>query len=209
MHDGCKSGVEKAWLVTALTVYVFHRLLETAPGGDGLWLFEALMIILTFPFGPLAMLFLALGVSELRGLMDVGWILDWSTLLFVGYIQWFVVLPEIRRNSKLTVLNLTTPVEVASTVKSASPVEIAPPVEIVSPVEVASPASPNDSLTLPEVAPVGFNAADFLPALAEFDEAGLTALDKVLRASPSAPPARQAPPSCDEVIFPAVLGSRA
>jgi len=166
MHFGCKTKAEKAWLVASVTALVLHRLLEVEPDAGGMLLVEALMSALSFPCGPVAMLFIMMGVGGLSDYTDVSWLLDWSTLLFVGYVQWFWVLPEIRRNNQTITLNLT------------------------SPVEIASPAPPqDDSLTLPELAPVVFNTATFVPLLAEFDEAGLTALERVLQAQ-AAPPRR-------------------
>jgi hypothetical protein len=169
MPFGCKTKVEKAWLVASLTALVLHRLLEVDPDADGLWLIETLIVVLTFPCGPVAMLFLAIGVEAMSDRTDLSWLLDWSTLLVVGYLQWFWVLPEIRRNNRLTIVNLSSSVELDS------------------PSEIAAPAPPPGSLNLPELppAPVAFNAAAFVPPLAQFDEAGLTALDRVLRAEVS------------------------
>lgn len=216
MHDACKTGKEKAWLAVSLATFFLHRLMEATSSTEGMWVFETLMIVLSFPFGLVAMLFLAIGADALREYMEVGWILDWSTLLVVGYIQWFWVLPEIRRNSKLVSLNLTSLVETASPVEIVSPVKIVSPVETAPPSEIASPAPPYKTSTLPEAAPVAFNVADFLPSFTEFtefDEAGLTALDRVLRQPQQTPtpalPAPHATPSGEELIFPSVLGSRA
>jgi len=159
MRFVCKTRVEKAWLVASVSAFVLHRLLEVEPDGGAMWLVEAAMIALSFPFGTIAMLFILMGVEGLSESTDLSWLLDWSTLLFIGYIQWFWVLPEMRQNNQLITLHL------------------APPVEIVS----ALP--PNDSATLPATAPpVVFNSATFVPPLTEFDEAGLTALDRVLQA---------------------------
>jgi len=155
----CKTKLEKAWLVASAIAFVLHRLFEVEPDAGVMWLLEAAMIALSFPFGPIAMLFILIGVQGASDYTDLSWLLDWSTLLFIGYIQWFWVLPEMRQNNQLITLHL------------------APPVEIVS----ALP--PNDSATLPATAlPVVFNSAIFVPPLTEFDEAGLTALDRVLQA---------------------------
>lgn len=215
MHDGRKTLIEKTWLAVGVTSFVLHRLMEATSTTDGIWFIEAIMVVLSFPFGVLAMFFLALGVHELREVGDASWILDWSTLLFIGYIQWFVVLPEIRRNNTLVTLNLTFPAETASPITLALPVEIvsslnsASPANIASPVEIVSSAPPPDTSTPREAPRVVFNAADFVPPFAEFDEAGLTALDRVLRAPRQAPPpAAQAPPATDELIFPAALPAR-
>lgn len=193
----CKTKLEKAWIVASVTALVLHRLLEDEPNVSGaLLLFEWAMILLSFPFGPVAMIFLAIVVESLGVYRDVSWLFDWSTLLFVGYIQWFWVLPEIRRNSQLLTLNLTSPVAIVS------PVETISPIKITSPSEIAAPAAPPDaSLTPPELpAPFVFDVAAFVPVLAEFDEAGLTALERVLRAQQTFLPA-PASPSCVESVL--------
>lgn len=179
----CKTKWEKAWLVASVTAFVLHRLLEVEPHSGAMWLVEALMVALSFPFGPIAMLFILMGVEGASGYADLSWLLDWSTLLFVGYIQWFWVLPEIRRNSQLTTLNLAQPVEMVSALPSNNSATLA--------------------ITLPAtVPPFVFNSATFLPPLTEFDEAGLTALDRVLQqaqmtSSPLAP--EEAPPLLSHV----------
>ena len=165
MRFGCKTKAEKIWLGASVTTLMLHRLLEVEPDAGALWLVEALMIGLSFPCGPVAMLFILMGVEGLSDDADLSWLLDWSTLLFVGYIQWFWVLPEIRQNNQLITLQLTPRVEIVSVLP------------------------PNDPATLPAIAPpVGFDSATFWPPLTEFDEAGLTALDRVLQAQ-ALPPA--------------------
>jgi hypothetical protein len=188
----CKTRFEKAWLVASTTALLLHHLLEAEPDPGGIWLLETAMIVLTFPFGPIAMLFIAIGVEQLRVYADMSWLLDWSTLLFAGYIQWFWVLPEIRRNNQLIALNLAAPVETVSPVEHAPPVEIISPAKVTTPFEVASPAqpSPDNPVVLPKPARAVFNTADFVPAFAGFDEAGLTALDRVLRAEKFLTPAQ-------------------
>jgi hypothetical protein len=175
MPFGCKTKAEKTWLMVSLTALVVHRLLEIEPSPRVMWLVEALMVVLTFPLGLIVMFFLALGVDASSRHADFSWLLDWSTLLVIGYLQWFWMLPEIRRNSQPITFNLTSPVEIAASVETAAPPETATP---------APP--PHDTLTLtelpPHAAPVVFNVAAFVPPLSEFDEAGLTALDRVLRA---------------------------
>ena len=171
MRFVCKTKLEKAWLVASVIAFVLHRLLEVEPDAGALWLVEAAMIALSFPFGPIAMLFIFMGVEGVSEHTDLSWLLDWSTLLFIGYIQWFWVLPEMRQNNHLITLHLAPRVETVSALPS------------------------NDSAILPENAPpVVFNSALFVPPLAEFDEAGLTALDRVLQAQAS-PPAPLVPTS--------------
>jgi hypothetical protein len=212
MRFGCKTGAEKAWLVASVTALVLHRLLEVEPDAGGMWLVEGVMITLSLPFGPIAMFFILAGVEGLSVYTDLSWLLDWSTLLFVGYVQWFWVLPEIRRNNQPLTLNLTSPAE-------TSPLETPPiktvavetmPVETLNvetlpvealPAEIASTASPCGAATLRAHAPVVFDAAAFVPPLAEFDEAGLTPLERVLRAPKTSPHAPEAASSRAESIF--------
>ena len=159
MPFGCKTKFEKAWLAAGVTAFVLHRLLEVEPNAGAMWLVEAAMVVLSFPCGPVAMLFILMGVEGMSGHADLSWLLDWSTLLFIGYIQWFWVLSEMRRNNQLLALHLA------------------------SPVEIVSALPPDNSATFPETAPpVVFSSANFVPPLTEFDEAGLTALGRVLQA---------------------------
>jgi hypothetical protein len=170
MRLPCKTKFEKAWIVTSVVILVIHRMLEASALDSyspahllQIWL-DVAMVVLSFPLGGLVMLILqeaTLWCDACRGLEAT---LDWATLLFAGYIQWFWVLPEILRSRQLTLLNLRQPAT------------------IVLP-EVARPDS--------EAPPVLTAKAESFPfPPAEFDEAGLTALDRVLRAEASAPTAR-------------------
>jgi hypothetical protein len=161
----CKTKLEKAWLAAGVTAFFLHRLLEVEPDRDAMWLMEAAMVVLSFPCGPVAMLFVLMGVEGMSGYTNLSWLLDWSTLLFVGYIQWFWVLPEMRRNNQLMTLRLAATDEIVPT------------------------APTNDCATLPATAPpFKFDSGTFMPLLTEFDEAGLTALDRVLQAEAASPP---------------------
>jgi hypothetical protein len=193
----CKTKIEKAWLVTSACIFVLHRLLEDASPGcyaDAaplrMWLGVA-MIALSFPFGGLALLALHAALFWCDDCRSVEFIFDWSTLLFAGYIQWFWVLPEVLRNRELTLLDLKRLPETVSPNVSAPDPEPTPAAR-----EAASPVA-REAAPLP-----AFDAAAFVPSRAEFDEAGLTALDRVLQtqASPPAP----ASPSHVEAIFPRV-----
>ena len=195
MRIACKTGVEKAWIVASVTALVLHRLLEVEPHAGGLWLVEGAMVILSFPLATVAMPFVSVVAEGLSGYANLSWLPDWPTLLFIGYIQWFWVLPEMRRNKLLVTLNLTSPAETSPV--EASPVHTLPvetlPVETLpvetSPAEIASPAPPCDSPVLDSPAPAAFDLAAFVPPFVEFDEAGLTALERVLRAQKPSPPA--------------------
>lgn len=181
MLFGCKTNAKKAWIAASLTALVLHRLLEIEPRADWIWLVEGAMIALSFPAGPIAMIFILAGVEGTRGYTDLSWLLDWSTLLFMGYVQWFWMLPEMRRNKQPLTLNLTSPAETASSAETTS-------------VETPSPAPSHGSLTLPEPAPVIFNAASLLPLLAAFDEAGMSPLERALRTPRTSPHAPQTSP---------------
>lgn len=212
MRFGCKTGAEKAWLVASATALMLHRLLEVEPDAGGMWLVEGVMITLSLPFGPIAMFFILAGVEGLSAHTDLSWLLDWSTLLFVGYVQWFWVLPEIRRNNQPLTLNLTLPAETSPPETSTAET---PPIKTVSverlnverlnvetlPAEIASTAPPCGAATLRAPAPVVFDAAAFVPPLVEFDEAGLTPLERVLRAPKTSPHAPEAASSRAESIF--------
>jgi hypothetical protein len=200
MRFECKTKIEKAWLVASILIFVAHRLLE--PSAQGyysvatplrLWL-EVAMVVLSFPLGGLTMFIVHSSLSWGDNCQDLEFLLDWSLLLFAGYIQWFWVLPEFLRGRKLTFLSL----------KGATGT-ISPHASSAADIEAAMPAAPVDA-ALPgafDAAPLpAFDAAAFVPALAEFDEAGLTALDRVFQAQTS--PTAQATPSHVEAIFPRV-----
>jgi hypothetical protein len=193
----CKTKIEKAWLATSACIFVLHRILENSSPGcyaDAaplrMWLGVA-MIALSFPFGGLALLALHAALFWCDDCRNVEFLFDWSTLLFAGYIQWFWVLPEIFRNRELTLLDLKRlPETVAPNVSTPGPDPAPAALETASPVVL-------------EAAPLpAFEAAAFVPGFAEFDEAGLTALDRIFQARTS-PPA-PASPSPVEAIFPRV-----
>lgn len=174
MRVECKTGAEKAWLAASVSAFVLYHLSEGAYVTDGMFLFGALMVGLSFPLGPIAMCCFAVMASLSGGESVWMWLLDWPTLIFVGYVQWFWLLPEIRRSNEPIALNLT---QIAAPVAAAR-------------VPDNSPA-PTMKETLPAAitpaAQVSFDAASFLPPLEEFDEAGLTALERVLRADDALP----------------------
>ncbi len=158
MRVGCKSRVEKAWLATSLLVFVAHRWLEATNGGfaplsSPATCLKWAMVALSFPSGALAMFVINDAVYWCEGCRHLEWMLDWSTVLFAGYIQWFWMLPEYRKRRELNVLQL----------KDVGRV---------------------DKVTAPHEAVAALASAPPLPAastFAEFDAAGLTALDRVLR----------------------------
>jgi len=159
MTPKCKS--EKAWLAFGLLVFVGHRLLEV--GGDGgaagsfMLLLEVIMVAMTFPLGSIAMLFLALLTVSCESCRDLEWMLDWSTLMLAGYLQWFWLVPELRGRNKLTLLNLS-PRTVAETIGHLG-------------LSVATPEP------LPALPPLPLTAEE-LPR--EFDGEGRTPLERVL-----------------------------
>jgi hypothetical protein len=187
MRLPCKTKTEKAWLVVSLFILVAHRMFEVAPPSHyspayllEVWL-EVAMVVLSFPLGGLVMFVLRDAVFWCGGCRGLEWTLDWATLLFAGYIQWFWVLPEILRGRQLTLLNLRQPVEAVLPDATSS----APAPEVT---QVAGASAASGSFT-------------HLPA--EFDEAGLTALGRVLQAqqTPQPVPAPTHAPRA-ELIFP-------
>ena len=214
MRFECKTKIEKTWLVASVLIFVTHQLLEVsvpghynAAGALRLWL-EVAMVALSFPLGGMALFVIQNVAYWCDGCRDLEFMVDWSTLLFAGYIQWFWVLPEFLRGRKLSLLNLTRLPEIISS--NASPADheappaslaAAPPFSFVAPPPAATtaavPIDDCDDAPLP-----AFDAAAFTPTLAEFDAAGLTALDRVFQAA-SSPPAH-ASPSHVEAIFPQV-----
>ncbi|MGI9104916.1 MAG: hypothetical protein ACR2G4_01560 [Pyrinomonadaceae bacterium] len=145
--------------MASLITLILHRLLEIEQSGDAqvggvMLLVEAAMVVLSFPTGPVAMLFLLIFVESVGGIRDSSWLLDWPTLLFAGYLQWFWLLPEIRENCKPLTLNLT---------------------------QRGTIAAPEKSSSVPEVTLAAPDAEAFSFPLTGFDEAGFTALERVLR----------------------------
>lgn len=206
MRFECKTKIEKVWLVTSVSILVVHKMLEgSSPAyyevDTPLGLFLKLaMIALSFPLGSLAMYALHDARFWCEGCRDLEWMLDWSTLLFAGYIQWFWVLPEFLRGRKLILISLKQRPETIS--PDAVAASIAEPAA--ASLDVAPRAACEDApRAAREAAPLpAFDVAAFAPRLDEFDEAGLTALGRVFQAqsSPHAP----ASPSHVEAIFPRV-----
>jgi hypothetical protein len=198
MRFECKTKFEKAWLAASVAIFITYRLLEgSSPGYYTLGAMltqrlELAMLILSFPLGGLTMFVLNDALYWCEGCRNLEFLLDWPTLLFAGYIQWFWVLPEFLRSRKLTLLDLKRLPETLS--PNAAPVVVRP----ATPAALdAAPPRALDAAPLP-----AFDAAAYAPARAEFDEAGLTALDRVFQAQ--SPPAAQRPPSHVEAIFPGV-----
>ncbi len=191
-----KTKIEKAWIVASVLILVAHKLLEgsaplhyEAATYVGWWL-KAAMTVLSFPFGGMTAFALYDAMFWCDGCRDLEWLLDWPTLLFAGYIQWFWMLPEFLRARKLTLLDLKRPPETVSPGASPANNESNP---------AAFDAAAHAAF---EAAPLpAFDAAAFVPRHAEFDEAGLTALDRVFQAQalPAAPPSPHV-----EAIFPRV-----
>jgi hypothetical protein len=197
MRFECKTKTEKAWIVASVSILVVYKLSGGSPpdyyGADTL-LEECLklaMIALSFPLGSLTMFALHDARFWCDGCRDLEWMLDWSTLLFAGYIQWFWVLPEFLRGRKLIILNIKRRPETISPDASAP---------IAEPAAASLDTAPRAAC---EAAPLpAFDAAAFAPRFAEFDEAGLTALGRVFQAQ--SPPHAPASPSQVEAIFPRV-----
>lgn len=200
----CKTKIEKAWLVTSVIIMVTHKLLESSSSGYEasseplrLWL-EMTMLVLSFPLGGLTLFALHDALYWCDDCRNLEFLLDWSTLLFAGYIQWFWLLPEFLRNRKFTFLDLHLGrrQETAAPESSPSPAGATP-----APLSVAPAAFEALTHAAQEAAPLpAFDAVACAPALAEFDEAGLTALGRVLQA----PSRTHASAPHAETIFPRV-----
>jgi hypothetical protein len=203
MRFECKTKTEKAWIVASVSILVVYKLLGGSPpgyyGADTL-LEECLklaMIALSFPLGGLTMFALHDARFWCDGCRDLEWMLDWSTLLFAGYIQWFWLLPEFLRGRKLIIVNLKQRPETISPDASAPIAE--PPATALDAAPRAAreavprAASEDTPRAACEAAPLpAFDAAAFVPRLAEFDEAGLSALGRVFQAQSHATRARVA-----------------
>jgi hypothetical protein len=200
MGFACKSKIKKAWLVASLSIFVVYKLMGGSsfagyysPTPLSPWL-ELAMIALSFPSGWLAMFVLHDARFWCDGCRSLDFLFDWSTLLFAGYIQWFWVLPRFLRSRKPTLLDLKGTPEIVSPNSPSTVTEPAKPAAL--PVATPEAAAPRRA----------FDVAAFAPLLAEFDEAGLTALGRVLQAQTrtAAAEASPPPPPPSEVIFPQV-----
>jgi hypothetical protein len=231
----CKTKLEKAWIVTSVLMLAAHRMLQVsapdvyiAAQPLRVWL-EVAIFVSSFPLGVLTAYVAQDAMFWCDGCWELSWMLDWSTLLFAGYIQWFWVLPEFLHGDKLTLLDLKRPPETVSphvpptdAGASHAPLPAATPVPLTAatttaplaatttatltaatPAALAVAPPPARAAARAAATPRAFDAAAFCPpAPAEFDEAGLTALDRVLQAhsTPAVPP----PASQAETIFPRV-----
>lgn len=179
MRFACKTKIEKAWLVASVLIFLAHLILEASSqsyDADIIPLLQSLelwMVALSFPLGAVSALVLQDAMFWCDGCRDLVFMLGWPTVLFVGYVQWFWVLPEFFRNRKLTLLDLGRTPETTSPDASPAHAEPAMPTAF-------TPASPVDfaaATALP-----AFDASAYAPLFAEFDAAGLTALDRVFQA---------------------------
>lgn len=192
MRLPCKTKIEKAWLVTSLIILFLHRMLEASPLAHyptdtmvRTWL-EVAMVVLSFPLGGAVMFALSDAIHWCDACRNLQWTLDWSTLLLAGYIQWFWMLPEMLRSRKLTFLNLRQPEAAFAPDDSSASTPQASQVKAPQVAATATTATAAESFTFPPV---------------EFDEAGRTALGRVLRAETAAQPAQAHAPRA-ELIFP-------
>jgi hypothetical protein len=105
----CKTKIEKAWLAASVFALFGYHLFGggTHYEESGLvLLIEFVMILLSAPLGVVVMLPIALAVDACDQCSELSWMLDWSIVLFFGYLQWFVLIPEIRKRNELTLLKL-------------------------------------------------------------------------------------------------------
>lgn len=193
MRLPCKTKIEKAWLVTSLSILFLYKTLEASPQDYSSpaiilrWWLEVAMVLLSFPLGGLVMFALqVVSFFWCDGCGHLDWMLDWSTLLLAGYIQWFWVLPQILRDRQLTLLHLRQTGEAVLTDTSSASTS------------ATTPKAPQVAATATTTATV---AESFTFPPTEFDEAGRTALGRILRAETKAEPARAHAPRA-ELIFP-------
>lgn len=209
MNLTCKTKIEKAWLVAGLSIFIAHRLLDASshdyysPAAPLRLFLELSMIVISFPFGGLTLFALHAAMFWCDDCRSFDFLFDWSTLLLAGYIQWFWVLPEFLRGRKLTLLDLRRTAEVVST-NSAPAVTAAATTTATTATPDPLPVALPQKTALPDTrAPRrAFDASAYVPRRAEFDEAGLTALGRVLQAQTQT--AAEALPPPAEVIFPQV-----
>ncbi len=104
-----KTKIEKAWIAASVLALVAYRLWNGGRSGDDplSLLLQTIMFFLSFPLGPAAMLPVAIAYDGCGGCREVSWMLDWSVALFVGYLQWFWIVPSIRERGRLTLLKLS------------------------------------------------------------------------------------------------------
>ena len=190
----CKTRIEKAWLAASLLTLFAYRVVHGGgwehPAGGLTVLLQFFMILLAAPLGLLAMLPVVFLVDVCDNCGELKWLIDWSTVLFFGYLQWFVIIPEMRNLNTPTFLKLNAPRAEPKTTKKRTPrrarkrtptaakplppattaaattitVAVAPPREVVRAPARAEPEA-------------GGLAA---PPTPHFDEDGLTPLGKVL-----------------------------
>lgn len=196
----CKTKFEKAWIAASLfALFAYHLFgggMHYEESGLVL-LLEFAMILLAAPLGVVLMLPIALAIDACDQCSELSWMLNWSTVLFFGYLQWFVLIPEIRRLNELTVLKLEThrakPRAVTNKIEPARDAKTAPVVA-----KTLRPAAQTSHTTATHASATSISVAVAprravvregartnvrdAPPSPHFDEAGLTPLGKVLTA---------------------------
>ena len=190
-----KTRIEKAWLAASLLTFFAYRVVEGGgwehPAGGLTVLLQFFMILLAAPLGLLAMIPVVFAVEACGECGELKWLLDWSTVLFFGYLQWFVLVPEMRKLNTLTFLKLDVPRAAPTTKKPAARRARKRPrpraKTVPAPTTVAAAATSFTVAVAPprEAVPAPARAApkerEFAaPPLPHFDEDGLTPLGKVL-----------------------------
>lgn len=189
-----KTKIEKAWLAASLLTLFAYRVVEGGgwehPAGGLTVLLQFFMILLAAPLGLLAMLPVLFLVDACDNCGELRWLIDWSTVLFFGYLQWFVIVPEMRNLNRLTFLKLDTRrVEPKTTKKRTrrrtrkrAPAAAEPPpaatTAAATTITVAV-APPREVVRAPARA-VPEPGEPVAPPSPHFDEEGLTPLGKVL-----------------------------
>lgn len=156
MQNPFQPNLRKPWLLLCTTALVTYSIMPVRH--ETLFYFnapssvlEALMFLLSFPLGDAVMF---LFHSAQHGVMER--FVFWALALGIGYAQWFHLFPALlgRRRSQATTLNLDAPLGVAAA-------------------DAGQPGTGASS------EPHALNAVR--PPAAQFDERGLTPLERVLR----------------------------
>lgn len=159
MQNPFQPNLRKPWLLLCTTALVTYSIMPARH--ETIFYFnapssvlEALMFLLSFPLGDAVMFLFHSAQSGLAGRF-----VFWALAMGLGYVQWFHLFPALlrRRQSRAAALNLSAPGGMA-TAKAG-------------PLGLSAHASPP-----------ALDASR--PPAAQFDERGLTPLERVLRDGP-------------------------
>ena len=155
MQNPFQPNLRKPWLLLCTTALVTYSIMPV--GHETIFYFNApssvLEALMFLLSFPLGDAFMFLFHSPTQGIM--GRFVFWALAMGIGYEQWFHLFPALlrRRQSKATTLNLSAPLGVAP--------------------------APETPLGL--AAPAAHALAEARPPVTQFDERGLTPLERVFR----------------------------